>query len=305
MEITPQSIDYELYSSTTYTGDGTTKTFTVPFPYLYLDDVHVSVDGNDITVYPVISLDNPPSPFEASWYSDNIIRLVIAPAIGAVVKVYRTTNRATPEVRFDNSAILTEDDLNLITTQLLYVVQEAYDNFIDIQRAITSDLMTNLEITNRVVDRMDEFMGYAQQLAEIKSSLVTVADGIDDVVRVSTSIEDVKKVSPNIEALSIVADDLRGLPIMTMDLGYVTEGVEGINDPKGTILGTIANNVTELSAIGENVHELLTISDTATNAAAEAAQSASSAMAAEARIQELEQQIRELIGTNYAEVLHG
>lgn len=118
-----------LYSIVNYTGDGTTKSFTVPFPYLYVNDVHLSVDDEEVSVYPVISQDNPPAGYGAHWYSSNTLRFITAPDSDAKITIQRTTNRAEPEVEFENSAILTEEDLNLIATQLIYIVQEAYDNF--------------------------------------------------------------------------------------------------------------------------------------------------------------------------------
>lgn len=118
-----------LYSIATYTGDGTTKEFIVPFPYLYVEDVHVFVDGTEISVYPVISHDDPPSPYLAHWYADNIIKFIDAPENEVVVRIQRSTNKLNPEVEFTDSSILTEEDLNIIATQLIYIVQETYDIF--------------------------------------------------------------------------------------------------------------------------------------------------------------------------------
>ena len=123
-----QNVD-TLYSRVTYAGDGATKNFVVPFPYLYIDNVHVMVDGEEVDVYPVISQSDPPSPYVAHWYSANTIRFVTAPESASTIDIRRITNRANPEVLFEDSSILTEEDLNLIATQLMYIVQEAYDNF--------------------------------------------------------------------------------------------------------------------------------------------------------------------------------
>lgn len=179
MAFTP--IEYSMYSSVTYTGDGTTKDFIVPFPYLYLDDVHVVINGTEKTIYPVISGDNPPSPFDGHWYADNLIRLVEAPRQDAVVKIYRETNRATAEVQFDNSAILTEEDLNLAVTQLLYIVQESYDNFINMYHELVVARDSALQAADRAeaaVENLDSkveyIQNYVQDLPIVKASLSEV-----------------------------------------------------------------------------------------------------------------------------------
>lgn len=117
-----------MYSTFSYTADGGTTEFVVPFPYLYIEDVHVFVEGEEQPVYPVISEEAPMPPYEIWWTSESTIRFSSPPEKGKTIRIQRITNRLTPEVEFTNSSILTEDDLNTIIAQLLYIAQEAYDN---------------------------------------------------------------------------------------------------------------------------------------------------------------------------------
>lgn len=145
----------EMYSVASYTADGATAEFVVPFPYLYTEDVHVYVNGVEKTVYPIISKAAPPSPYEVYWISESTLKFVSTPQSGASIEIIRVTNRSQPEVLFNNASILSEDDLNIITTQLLYIVQEAYDNFtrisIDIDSNVLQQMHTIQENTDKVV----------------------------------------------------------------------------------------------------------------------------------------------------------
>lgn len=118
----------EMYSVASYTADGATAEFVVPFPYLYTEDVHIHINGVEKILYPVINPVSAPTPFDAYWVSDNTIKFLSVPENGSLVQIQRVTNRQNPEVVFRDSATLSEADLNIIVTQLLYIAQEAYDN---------------------------------------------------------------------------------------------------------------------------------------------------------------------------------
>ena len=103
------------YSYVTYTGDGTTQDYIVPFPYLKISDVKVSLDEAE------------QNPLDYSWHTAGTIRFVTAPPKGASVRIQRITDKVTPAVDFRDGSTLTEADLDLAVTQLLYIAQEAYD----------------------------------------------------------------------------------------------------------------------------------------------------------------------------------
>ena len=103
------------YSYVTYTGDGTTQDYIVPFPYLKISDIKVSL--NEIEQ----------NPLAYSWHTSGTIRFVTAPPNGASIRIQRITDKVTPAVDFRDGSTLTEADLDLAVTQLLYITQEAYD----------------------------------------------------------------------------------------------------------------------------------------------------------------------------------
>lgn len=103
------------YSYITYTGDGSTQIYTVPFPFIKKEDIHVYVDAVEI----------PEEGFE--WLSDASIKLKTAPESGVTIRIRRITDKEEAVVDFQDGSVLSSEDLDQNTRQLLFVSQEAYD----------------------------------------------------------------------------------------------------------------------------------------------------------------------------------
>lgn len=93
-------------------GDGVTRVFSVPFPYISKTHVQVRVEGAIV-------------PY--SWLSETSIQLATAPAVNAVVDRRRVTPRDTLLVDFVDGSTLVESDLDLSALQVFYLAQEAFD----------------------------------------------------------------------------------------------------------------------------------------------------------------------------------
>lgn len=103
------------YSYELYPGDGVTDVFSIPFEYLLKDHITVSVDG--------VSVD-------FTWVNDYAVQPDEVPADGTVVEVRRTTPVDERVTDYQDGSTLEERDLDRQTSQLLYIVQEAYDAFV-------------------------------------------------------------------------------------------------------------------------------------------------------------------------------
>lgn len=101
-------------SRVTYTADGTTNIFNIPFPYLAQTDVYCTINGTPYTSY--------------TYPTASTIQLGIAAAAlaGYVIVIYRQTAISAPDVVFQGPS-LDPADLNTQVLQLLYAVQEAND----------------------------------------------------------------------------------------------------------------------------------------------------------------------------------
>jgi hypothetical protein len=95
-----------------YVGDGVTTTFSVPFEYISRAHVSLLVDGDEVAF---------------SWLSSTSVQAAVAPVVGSVVEVRRTTPRDTLLVNFVDGSVLVETDLDLSALQVFYLAQEAFD----------------------------------------------------------------------------------------------------------------------------------------------------------------------------------
>lgn len=100
----------------TYTGNGATTVYTVPFAYINKYHIVVLVagvsktQGTDFTI------------------SGSTLTFVAAPANGAVVLIRRETPRTGPLVTFVDGSYQNSVNLNKASLQNLYVAQEVYEN---------------------------------------------------------------------------------------------------------------------------------------------------------------------------------
>jgi hypothetical protein len=163
-------------SYTTYTGDGVTTLFSIPFPYLDSSDVTVLVNGLPVTF---------------TFPTAQTIQLGTAPGVGVAVKVQRITDIAVPIVDFVDGSNITERELDLSTQQPLFGLQEVYDDlqfwkaFIQNQAISATDLppVGPGQDNSFVVANSSTWI--VRSLAEVKQIL-----GIGDVTAGYTTIPD-------------------------------------------------------------------------------------------------------------------
>ena len=100
------------FSFVEYPGDGQTLTYSVPFPYIEKSHVKAALDGVEV-------------PFQ--WNSDNVIQVNAAFPSSSILKIYRQTPKSQRLVDFADDSIMDEALLDLMSMQLFYIAQEAYD----------------------------------------------------------------------------------------------------------------------------------------------------------------------------------
>lgn len=107
------------YSFETFTGNGSTTEFSLPFPFLNRSHVKVVVDGVTQALYADYTLD--PSTGKVSF--------AVAPTSGAAITLYRLTPRGSYDrtVVFRDPSNLRAEDLNNASLQQLYIQQEEID----------------------------------------------------------------------------------------------------------------------------------------------------------------------------------
>lgn len=98
-----------------YTGDGSNTDFAFSFPYLEDTHVVVEVDGIDKTI----------TAGDFTLPTTSLVRMTVAPALAALVRVKRVSDFATDLVDFTNGSVLTEGDLDRAYQHNRYLNEEA------------------------------------------------------------------------------------------------------------------------------------------------------------------------------------
>jgi hypothetical protein len=168
------------YARVSYTGDGSTKIFTVPFPYLSASYVEVRVAGvlKAVTTH-------------YTWLTSSTIQFVTAPANGATIFILRNTPKESRLVNYQDAAILREVDLDLDSDQAFHIVQEALDASVNARRVAifvggvdyTAGVTTTLALGDTTVEEETLsilFDAAAQQHTEysISSGVITFTSAI-------------------------------------------------------------------------------------------------------------------------------
>ena len=111
-------------SFTNHTGNGSTNSFAISFPFLSNNEIDVTVGG----VFKTITTHYTITGSTLTFTSGN------TPANGVAIKFQRDTDISTKKVDFADGSVLTEADLDSNSDQILFGLQE----FVDI---VTNDLV--------------------------------------------------------------------------------------------------------------------------------------------------------------------
>lgn len=104
------------YSYVQYTGNGSIKTFSVPFTYISKSHIAVKVNG----VLKAAGTDY-------SWDTDSSITFVTAPGTGLTVDIRRASSPSQRLIDFQDGSTLTQDILDADSNQNFFMAQEAID----------------------------------------------------------------------------------------------------------------------------------------------------------------------------------
>ena len=120
---------------TNHTGNGTEVNFSISFSYILTSDIDVTVAG----VLKTLGTHYTISGSTVTFTSGNV------PANGEAIKFQRDTSISTKAVDFQDGSVLTEQDLDNNTNQVLFAQQEITGKLNGIEEGATAD-QTNAEI---------------------------------------------------------------------------------------------------------------------------------------------------------------
>jgi hypothetical protein len=274
-----------MVSIVTYTGDGSTTDYTIPFEYL--DDAHV-----------VVELAETPTT-EWSFLNDTTVRMDTAPATDVRLVIKRSTPDA-PIVDFTDGSTLFEADLDLSAKQSRLLGSEARDradealnlvnnNLTDIlavrsiSAQVTAVSANNDNITavadnaaniNTVsantadIDTVSGSIANVNTLAGINGDVTTLAGISADVETLADISTDIDSVADFTTELETIADDLNAGSFTAgteYDFGSITEEAEGSTGSPDGFIVTVYNNLADIQTVSESVEDVNTLAPISAN----------------------------------------
>jgi hypothetical protein len=260
----------------TYTGDGSTTTFSVTFPYIEKAHVIVTVDGVTKTLTT-----------DYTFPTSSTITFTTAPSTSSTIKFTRSSNRTARLVDYQDGSTLTESTLDQDGNQSFYMAQEAIDVTEGTMNVSTSTDQwdaTNKRITNvaNPVNNNDAvnktYLENTWLSSSDKTALTNVNNNISNINAVNSNSAnintvagdqaDIGTVATNIASVNTVATNITDVVAVANDLAEAVSEVETVaNDLNEATseIDTVANSITNVDAVGTNIANVNSVATNISN----------------------------------------
>ena len=253
------------YAYQQYTGNGSTATFAVPFPYLLRSHVRLYYGLNLVTGgYQTLLVDGT----NYNWTNGNTVQLTVAPPNGTVLTIRRETPTTSRLVDWSDGSSLSAADMDTADLQNFYAIQEHRD-FIE---ALTITPSANVSDGSITANKLSTDAVTTSKLADNTVTSQKIADGSITANKLSTDAVTTSKLADNAITSQKIADGA----IVDADINAAA----GVNASKlsfaqagtGTVVRTVESKLrdtaaaADFGAVGDN-----TTNDTAAIAAARTA----------------------------------
>ena len=254
----------------TYTGNGSTTSFSVTFPYITTADVVVTVDGVTKTLTTHYTFSN-----------SSTIAFGSAPANGEVIKITRSSNRNARLVDYQDGSTLTEASLDQDGNQAFFMAQEAIDiteGTLNISTSTDQWDANSKRITNVANPTSDQDVATKHYLentwlsATDKATLNSVNSNISNINSVNSNASNINSavsnatnintVATNIGSVNTVATDITKVVAVANDLAEAVSEIETVADDLNestSEIDVVSNNIANVNTVGGISSDVTTV----------------------------------------------
>jgi len=222
------------YAQITYTGNGSTTSFAIPFPFIDSSHVKAYINGTINTNFTI---------------STSTLVFATAPANGATVRIERQTPIDARLVDFQDGSVLTEADLDKSANQSFYIAQEVADD----------------SVNNMAVDVDDKWDAKSKAIKNLASP-VNDNDAVNKAF-ITTNLPAINTVNTNIASVATVATNIANVNAVnsnSTNINSVASNSANIN--------SAVSNATNINAVVANSANINTAAGANTNITAVAGQ---------------------------------
>jgi hypothetical protein len=274
------------FAQVTYTGNGSTTSYAVGFPFIDSSHVKAYINGTLTTAFTI---------------STSTLIFTTAPANGATIRIQRETPIDVRLVDFADGSVLTEADLDRSANQSFYVAQEITDDQVNNLAVDVDDkwdaksktiknvaspvndndavnkafITTNLPAINTVNTNIASVASVASNIANVNAvnansaninSVASNSANINSAVSNATNINAVVANSANINTaagananITAVAGQITPTNNIGTLAGLTTQ-ITGVYNIRNAIT-TVANNSVDVQALADEIQKVITVAD--------------------------------------------
>lgn len=274
------------FAQVTYTGNGSTTSYAVGFPFIDSSHVKAYINGTLTTAFTI---------------STSTLIFTSAPANGATIRIQRETPIDVRLVDFADGSVLTEADLDRSANQSFYVAQEITDDQVNNLAVDVDDkwdaksktiknvaspvndndavnkafITTNLPAINTVNTNIASVATVASNIANVNAvnsnstninSVASNSANINSAVSNATNINAVVANSANINTaagananITAVASQITPTNNIGTLAGLTTQ-ITGVYNIRNAIT-TVANNSVDVQALANEIQKVITVAD--------------------------------------------
>jgi hypothetical protein len=208
-----------------YTGNGSTTTYSITFPYITSSHVIVKIDN-------VVKTAGTDYTFPTS----STIQFTTAPANGTSISISRSSSRSTRLVDYQDGATITEAILDQDSNQLFYISQEAFDTA---DNALLLDTDNKYNANSKIIKNVLNPVNAQDAVTKnyLENTWLSTADKAT-LTNLNSNIASVNAVNASLADVTTVANDL--------------------NEPVSEI-DTVATNIANVNTVGTNIANVNTV----------------------------------------------
>src|SRR6056300_1588199 len=249
----------------TYTGNGSTTQYSIPFEFIDSTHVKAFIDGVVTSAFTI---------------SSSTLTFTTAPANASTIRIERQTPTDARLIDFTDGSVLTEQDLDKSADQNFYIAQEITDDSASKLGLDTDDKYNaNNKIIKNVADPVDNTDAVNKQfistnlpnittVAGISSDVTTVANNDANITAVANDATDIGTVALNMPSVTTVATNINDVIKVADDLNEAISEVETVaNDLNEATseIEVVANNIVNVNTVGTINADVTTVANNETD----------------------------------------
>ena len=183
------------YRRKSYTYSGGDAIFPIPFDFIEENDIFVYIDNKPTTDFVI---------------ENHQVKLTVIPQeLPVTILITSKTDIDDSIIEWQNTASLNEENLTLANNQLLYAVQEIYDNNVQFQTDVTTTIQNNkAELEEIIANNKTELENAQNEFEEdVNTKIQEVSDAAEKINELEEAVQTATTAATNASSFAEEAEE--------------------------------------------------------------------------------------------------